>query len=151
MQSYQQALPVRLPPCRRRNGMAEPAPPEETERVPARVVSRLPPLRYWQDELSYWQFEVDFFHKLLSLEIRWSKPCSRGKLDEALSALSTFKHDILPEMKAALAEMLSDNPVQNGWHFQIWQEKIEEHAKTLRKLKLEIFPCLSDMLTVTIW
>lgn len=151
LQSSHQAPSVRLSPCRRRNGTTEPAPSGTAERVPAKPVSPLPQLYYWQAELTYWQLEVGFYHQLLTMEIQWSKPCCRRKLGELLYAFATFKHDILPEMKTALEEILSDNPAQNGWDFPAWQEKIEEHARTFRKLKLEIFPCLSDMLTVTIW
>ncbi len=150
LQPSNQAPPVRLSNCRRRNGTAEPTLPDMK---PVLLIPDVQPqhLYRWLDELDYWQLEVSFYHKLLTIEIYMGKPCKRVKLDEVLNAFAAYKHEILPDMKAALEKILADNPVQNGLHPSAFQREMERHTETLRKLKLEVFPCLSELLTVTIW
>lgn len=149
-QSSKQASSVRLLHCRRPNGTAEQAPPD-LQPVHPEPVSPPPHLYRWLDELRYWQLEVSFYHKLLTIEIYMGKPCKRVKLDEVLNAFATYKHEILPDMKVALEKILADTPVQNGLHPSAFQREMERHKEALRKLKLEVFPCLSELLTVTIW
>ncbi len=150
LQSSTQAPPVRLSHCRRHNGTAELA-PSDPKPVLVKPILQLSQLRFWQDELNYWQLEVDFFCRLLTLEISNCKSCKRSRLEEVRLAFTAFKQEILPGMRTSLEETLSGAPAQNGFHPSSLQKKIEEHAETLKKMKLEVFPCLSELLTVTIW
>lgn len=113
--------------------------------------SELPRLRFWLDELHYWQLEVNFFHQLLTLGISNCSSCRRPKLEGVSHSFATYKHEILPGMKTSLEKILTGAPIQNGLHPSALLKKIEEHAGTLKKLKLEVFPHLSELLTVTIW
>lgn len=108
-------------------------------------------LTYWRDEVDYWQVEVNFYHHLLTMGVFNCKQDSRHRLDYLSNAFSVFQKEILPEMKAFLEDILSDTLNRDKLQLATLQHELMEHAKTLKKLKLEVFPHLPELLIVSIW
>ncbi len=108
-------------------------------------------LSYWRDELDYWQVEVNFYHYLLTMGAFNCKQDSRHRLDDLCRAFAVFQKEILPEMKAFLEDILSDTPCRDKLRLATKQQELAEHAETLKKLKLEVFPHLPELLLVSVW
>lgn len=113
--------------------------------------SQVEQLSHWQSELDYWQVEVNFYHHLLTMGVFNCKQDSRHRLDYLSNAFSVFQKEILPEMKAFLEDILSDTLNRDKLQLATLQQELMEHAKTLKKLKLEVFPHLPELLIVSIW
>lgn len=108
-------------------------------------------LVYWQDELRYWQLEVSFFNSLLHIGIFNCKPDSWYRLDYLRQAFSVYEHEILPDIKTTIENTLADKHNRNELQGKTLQQEIESHAETLKKLKIEVFPYLTELLLTPIW
>lgn len=108
-------------------------------------------LTYLRDELDYWQVEVNFYYHLLTMGVFNCKQDSRHRLGYLCHAFAVFQKEILPEMKAFLENILSDTPSREKSHLATKQQELVEHTETLKKLKLEVFPYLPELLVVSVW
>lgn len=116
-----------------------------------RRTSPIERLIYWQEELHHWQLEVNFFHFLLHTGIYNCKPDSWHKLDYLRHAFSVYELEILPGINIALENTLSGTRRWDGLQGKSLQQEIEAHVEILKKLKMEVFPYLSELLTTPIW
>lgn len=117
----------------------------------SRQSSQIGRLAHWQEELHYWQLEATFFHSLLNMGMDNCKPDSWHRLDLLPHAFSVYEHEILPDMKSCIENILSDTHIRNGLQIKILLREIEVHAEALKKLKIEVFPYLSELLYTPIW
>ena len=108
-------------------------------------------LTYWRKELDYWQVEVNFYYHLLTMGVFNCKQDSRHRLDYLCHAFAVFQKEILPEMKAFLEDIVSDTPSRDKSQLATKQQELVEYAETLKKLKLEVFPHLPELLVVSVW
>lgn len=136
---------------RRRENVRRALFPNKSRPDSPRRTSPIERLIYWQEELHYWQLEVIFFHSFLHTGIYNCKPDSWYKLDYLRHAFSVYELEILPDIKTTIENTLADTHNRNELQGKTLQQEIESHAETLKKLKIEVFPYLSELLSTPIW